>query len=319
MKNQSAPWGDVLFYENPGDEVYFGEVYRTALQEAWLPEGAEAWARTGKSRRGRRPTQQGPGAQSPQPSQAAIRRCFSICAENWRDLPWDYPPDHPCYDTATKDFWLSEKNKKALPCGYYDYYMRCCMVYCLVTGCVLPEANCFTWDPDSTQEAAYPYRLPIYVIGGTPPYEWSVSPSTFILTYLITTTRDNSITAQEDACGTAIITVKDACGRQTQGVVTSPEGQWCVCYSHGTGGTPDLCGPGEFTIRYGPLKITGRCASNAGLFSVTFDCLANCGAGPTAAVFPPPNPCGGTQEACEKNGVEACCRYFDLKIEIWVC
>lgn len=212
--------------ENPGDELYFGEVYRTILQEAWLPEGAQEWSRVGKSRRGRRPTQQGTGAQSPTPSQADIRLCFSMCSANWRQLPWSYPPDHPCYGTATKDFWLDEKINKAIPCSYYDYYMRCCMSYCLQTGCILPEANCYVWDPASTQEIGFPFRLRVYVIGGTPPFYWTVNDPPFWLTFVITTSRENSIAIRTDTCGIANIKVTDDCGRVVEGVVTTETVSW---------------------------------------------------------------------------------------------
>lgn len=127
-------------YENPGDELYFGEVYRQVLQEAWLPEKAEEWARVGKSRRGRRPTQMGIYAGSPTGDQEAIRLCFSQCAAAWKSLPWTTPNLPGCDDRQGREYWLKEKEDRGVPCSYYDLYMRYCMQYCLETGCVMPSA-----------------------------------------------------------------------------------------------------------------------------------------------------------------------------------
>lgn len=139
-KNQSAPWGDILMYENPTDELYFGEVYRTVLQEAWLPEGAQVWQRTGKSRRGRRPTQQGLYPHSPTQDQAAVRQCFSSCVAAWNALPWDNPNDPPCDARWGKEYWKKEKDDRGVPCSYYDLFMRYCLRHCIDTGCVMPSA-----------------------------------------------------------------------------------------------------------------------------------------------------------------------------------
>lgn len=149
-KNQSAPWGDILMYENPTDELYFGEVYRTILQEAWLPEGAEDWQRTGKSRRGRRPTQQGLYPHSPTPEQAIIRQCFSKCAAAWNALPWDNPDDPTCDGRWGKEYWKKEKDDRGVPCSYYDLFMRYCLRHCIDTSCIMPSAYTLDCGPDLT-------------------------------------------------------------------------------------------------------------------------------------------------------------------------
>jgi len=126
--------------ENPGDELYFGEVYRTVLQEAWLPEGSEDWQRTGISRRGRRPTQQGLYPHSPTPEQAAIRQCFHKCVRAWNSLPWDNPNDPPCDARWGKEYWKKEKDDRGVQCSYFDLFMRYCLKHCIPTTCVMPSA-----------------------------------------------------------------------------------------------------------------------------------------------------------------------------------
>ncbi|MBA7492390.1 hypothetical protein ES702_02940 [subsurface metagenome] len=126
--------------ENPGDELYFGEVYRQVLQEAWLPKGAVDWSRLGKSRRGWRPTQRGLYPNSPTEDQAVIRQCFSNCAAAWRALPWELPPSPFCDNRNDKKYWKDEKDRRGVMCSYYDLYMRNCLRFCLDTGC-LPPAN----------------------------------------------------------------------------------------------------------------------------------------------------------------------------------
>lgn len=213
-------------YENPGDDLYFGEVYRQVLQEAWLPEGSDQWMRLGKSRRGRRPTQQGLGANSPTISQAQVRLCFQMCASNWRQLPLVYPAGHPCEGIPGKEFWWQQKQERGVMCSYYDHYMRYCMFNCLKIGCPPEDIVCYAWDPDSTQETTYPLWSPIYVIGGISPFQWTVNDPPFRLFYTITSTRNNSIASRDDKCGIATITVTDYCGRTVQGVVTTPGVPW---------------------------------------------------------------------------------------------
>jgi len=140
VKYQSAPWGDPLMFENPGVELYFGEVYRQILQESWVPSGSDAWERLGISRRGRRPTQKGLYPHSPTGDQSIVRQCFSKCAAAWRSLPWVTPVDQSCDNRWGKDYWLKLKDERGIMCSYYDLYMRLCLRHCLDTGCI-PPAN----------------------------------------------------------------------------------------------------------------------------------------------------------------------------------
>lgn len=170
--------------ENPGDELYFGEVYRQVLQEAWLPEGAEDWMRVGKSRRGRRPTQQGLIPRSPTEDQAVVRQCFSKCVMAWNRLPWDTPHLPGCDDRWGKEYWKKEKDDRGVPCSYYDLFMRYCLRHCLDTGCVMPSARTLDCGPDLTDIYCWgEYNIPfsgqcgsLSLIAGpgvfTPPSTW---------------------------------------------------------------------------------------------------------------------------------------------------
>jgi len=147
--------------ENPGDELFFGEVYRTVLQEAWLPEGSVHWQRTGISRRGRRPTQQGLYPHSPTPKQAIIRQCFSKCVSAWNSLPWDNPNDAPCDARWGKEYWKKEKDDRGVPCSYYDLFMRYCLKHCINTTCVMPSAYALDCGPDLTDVVCFAeYSIP---------------------------------------------------------------------------------------------------------------------------------------------------------------
>lgn len=174
--------------ENPGDELYFGEVYRQILQEAWLPDGGEEWHRLGKSRRGWRPSLRGIGPPGATPSQQTIRRCFSDCSAAWRALPWDNPTDRTCDLRWGKEYWLKEKQDRGLMCSYYDLFMRHCMRFCLDTGCLIPSSYLLDVNPPLTGvqcSKVYDLSFPnacgdISMIAGpgefVAPNEW-VSPS----------------------------------------------------------------------------------------------------------------------------------------------
>jgi len=297
--------------ENPGEELYFGEVYRQILQEAWLPKGSELWERVGKSRRGSRPTQKGLYAHSPTDSQAAVRQCFSKCAAGWRALPWDNPSDRSCDNRWGKQYWYDLKHSGGYPCSYYDLYMRFCMRHCIDTGC-LPPANyllgvqgdlsqvrcnavydvnfpnkcgevsmvsgegefvapsewvspkfgtegalCFKdkngsygsipysfstiiaaleWDPANPVEVDPDDFVSVYILGGAPPFQWSVSGSGFFfdsehtITEVLTTDRRLPLCASALACGAATIKVTDNCGADCTGTVRCTAGGWGTYY-----------------------------------------------------------------------------------------
>lgn len=248
-----------------------------ALQEAWLPQGAEAWARLGKSRRGARPTQQGVHASSPTTLQARIRICFQKCTDAWRNIPWSRLPDDPCEDRLTKTEWWELHQQAGVPCGYYDYYIRICQQHCLQTGCIPEEAYCFVWDPDNPDFFPQGEDTPISIIGGVPPLSWQISGDGFSIPYPQTQTGSNVLSLTASACGTGTIIVTDSCGRQITEYPKSQQGQYCICYDMGTGGTPNYCGPPIVRRPWGPLFLTYKCAYNGGVSGVSFSCVPNCG------------------------------------------
>ncbi len=124
--------------ENPGDELYFGEVYRQVLQEAWQPGDSNPWERVGKSRRGNRLTQRGFNVLDIGQARRAVRVCFRKCTSAWRSLPWNIPEDTLCDSRLGKGYWLEFKRIKGYTCNYYDLFMRFCINKCLHTGCVPP-------------------------------------------------------------------------------------------------------------------------------------------------------------------------------------
>lgn len=133
--------------DNPGSEVYFGEVYRWVLQEAWLPDGASEWSIVGKSRRGSRPTQRGITGPHVSPDQETVRRWFSECATAWRALPWEIPPGASCDNRHGKKWWMEEKARRGLMCSYYDLFIRYCLRFSLDFGCIPPADYLLSVEP----------------------------------------------------------------------------------------------------------------------------------------------------------------------------
>ena len=175
-------------YENPGDEVYFGEVYRQVLQEPWLPGGGDAWEYVGKSRRGYRPSLRGITGPHVSPSQSELRRWFSKCSAAWAALPWELPASPPCDNRHSKKWWMEEKARRGMMCSYYDLYMRYCLRFGLDTGCLPPANYLLTVEPALTDvdcSKVYDLRFPnkcgeVSMVSGegefVSPSEW-VSPS----------------------------------------------------------------------------------------------------------------------------------------------
>lgn len=127
------------------------------------------------------------------------------------------------------------------------------------------------WDWASSAETiGQPGSAAVYVLDGKPPFKWSVSGSGFTLAATRTSERSNTLVADGASCGTATITVKDACGTTAVGQVRSVDGEWVSigkqCLSGCLGATPD--GFGCITVggqkccqTYGP--VTGTCGSSS--------------------------------------------------------
>jgi hypothetical protein len=88
--------------------------------------------------------------------------------------------------------------------------------------------NAVIWDwVNSAETINKSSSVSVYVEGGYPPYTWSVSGTGFTLGNEVTIGVANSLIADADSCGSASITVTDACGFSASGAVRNvDEGQW---------------------------------------------------------------------------------------------
>jgi len=336
VKNQHAPWGDPLFFENPGDEVFFGEVYRQILQESWLPDGAEEWSVLGKSRRGHRPTQRGVTSPNLSPDQETVRRYFVNCVSGWRDLPWELPASPYCDNRNDRKHWYEQKQAHGVMCSYYDLFMRNCLRVSIDTGCPPPTAYklkinadlssvtclthypisspnlcghlslqdgpgsfseltgwlspstgtegflCFSdangslgsvpyffdphifsfqYDPTNPHEIDpnLPSGLSIFILGGMPPFTWSVSgiegQSGFSFLSETTQSRSNLLTTSS-ACGSAEITVLDSCAHTVTGFIRCTAGNWVLASPEPE--CQSRCGNPPWTVVYVDCSVISR-------------------------------------------------------------
>lgn len=100
-----------------------------------------------------------------------------------------------------------------------------------------PEECDLEWDWDASGETINaPGSTNVYVTGGTGPYSWSITSEDgkWSLDNPTATGAMNTVTAENGACGSATITVTDACGCTTEGSVRDPSsGSWasqgCGC------------------------------------------------------------------------------------------
>jgi len=82
------------------------------------------------------------------------------------------------------------------------------------------------YDPANPQTIDRNNTIAISVIGGAPPYSWSVSGTGFDLEEYQTTELSNILFADDTACGSADITITDASGNTAKGSVRCTAGKW---------------------------------------------------------------------------------------------
>jgi len=121
----------------------------------------------------------------------------------------------------------------------------------------------YYWNPDNPQEIDRNSSVIISVIGGFPPYTWSVSGNGFILSLDETEGLSNALIADDSACGTATITVTDNYGVPVTGYIRCTAGQWITTGDHvctppceateGGGGRP-WCGNWRISCISGNLR-----------------------------------------------------------------
>jgi len=102
-----------------------------------------------------------------------------------------------------------------------------------------PADTTFEYDPDNAETMGQSDEITITVLGGCPPFDWSVSGSGFSFAQSETDTRFNTLIADAGSCGSATITVTDDCGDTVTGYVRNTTGSWVYkstgCSLSGTG------------------------------------------------------------------------------------
>jgi hypothetical protein len=85
------------------------------------------------------------------------------------------------------------------------------------------------WDPNNPEEMSRETQVILSVIGGRPPYNWSVSGNGFSLADSQTQGLSNTLFADNTACGAAAISVTDSRSGSAGGSVRIPDqGQWVL-------------------------------------------------------------------------------------------
>ncbi|KKL91355.1 hypothetical protein LCGC14_1895540 [marine sediment metagenome] len=108
--------------------------------------------------------------------------------------------------------------------------------------CTLAWNEGFSAETITTPGVGGQNEVSIGVTGGTPPYTWSVSGTGFSLEFTTTTSGNNTLYADDTACGTATITVTDVCGCSVVGYVRASDGEWCLTNIYGCTITGDHTG-----------------------------------------------------------------------------
>jgi len=108
-------------------------------------------------------------------------------------------------------------------------------------GCIVPTIPknvegietylALQWNPTNPKTIDRNSEVTISVIGGFAPYSWSVSGNGFTLGVSKTTGLQNTLYADDNACGAATVTVTDASGVTATGFVRSENGQWYLVES----------------------------------------------------------------------------------------
>lgn len=116
-----------------------------------------------------------------------------------------------------------------------------------------PECD-LAWDTTTSDETLVaPGTANVYITGGTPPFKWEISSEDGLWTLgaAETEARANTVDAAAGACGSATITVTDACDCTAEGSIRNPSnGSWTR-----------TCGPTIFTCCALPgVQATAECA-----------------------------------------------------------
>jgi hypothetical protein len=125
------------------------------------------------------------------------------------------------------------------------------------SGCCDPESPLEPDDASNPNTMASNTTISIYVLFGTPPFQWSVTgASGFTLGQSTTTARENTLIAASGACGSPRVTVTDKCNTEVEIVVrcTNNSGWKWLGSGCWNPGAATWCRPNGLMAR----RITGR-------------------------------------------------------------
>ena len=139
VKGFNPPENEFAYDDADGISHYFGEFFRMVFREGSVSPRDPGTDFIGKSRRGERPTQQGPGT----PAQIRFREAFKNCASLWNTLPEECPDPLPDPPVTSKESVWGAKTEHGVTCTYYDLFMKCCIKWALDHGGAMPDGDCF--------------------------------------------------------------------------------------------------------------------------------------------------------------------------------
>lgn len=170
---------------------------------------------------------------------------------------------------------LEEQINKTI---YFDdawYDCGCTMVSVDCLDCATCAAVAYD-DAGSDDTIARNNSATVAVTGGCGPFSWTVSGTGFTLDSATTSGLTNTLNADGTACGTAKITVTDACENTTDGFVQCTTGAWNSCMSSLSGG----CTFASSTLQDKPqCRVTAYCKTggSSGKTSAYYESVVNGG------------------------------------------
>jgi hypothetical protein len=178
---------------------------------------------------------------SADPSEEALAARFATALE--RNCPCDLICDTELYlygtiqsydgasgrtlsEIVIEDYGLEEGSP-----AYWEKYAE--LKAEAIAQCVEQCAGCegvepVTWSEGNEETIDPDDQIALSVTGGRGPYEWSVEGAGFSLGASETGDGVNLLNSGETACGSAAITVSDACGFEVTGYVRCTAGQWVL-------------------------------------------------------------------------------------------
>jgi len=196
-------------------------------------------------------------------------------------------------------------------------------VTCSETCCPAPVA--FAYDANNPETIARSAGAEILVTGGCGPFTWEVSGTGFTFSSSQSDDRSNTLNADATACGTATLTLTDACGTVLTNYVRCTTGQWVdtgnnACTVTGVGtqitGSFPTCSPCEYEIISGNKKVVATIYGPNTGEDYCRDYLESCEAGDTYE-------CASSGqdncEACGASPITTCTCYEDYAGNVDYC